>query len=178
MTASALKTFRRNWIHRGGNDFRKIIALANMSFRTGTPYPPMPVLDDVVLMPYPRVTLRSPWAIWLLPPLQGLFSGKSELVRTLSFSSMNSWVLQIENLSTAGNFKLKENLILWHKPSKRLFCIFGTLFQNFQLDHTGIVRLTFQNYFFKRGRMTFYFHCRSRFRFRKSSAVDYVEGKP
>ncbi|MBR2425323.1 MAG: hypothetical protein IKB16_01145, partial [Lentisphaeria bacterium] len=63
MTASALKTFRRNWIHRGGNDFRKIIALANMSFRTGTPYPPMPVLDDVVLMPYPRVTLRSPWAV-------------------------------------------------------------------------------------------------------------------
>ena len=54
MTSSALKTFRRNWIHRGGNDFRKIIALANMSFRTGTPYPSMPVLDDVVLMPYPQ----------------------------------------------------------------------------------------------------------------------------
>ena len=53
MTASALKTFRRNWIHRGGNDFRKIIALANMSFRTGTPYPSMPVLGNVVLMPYP-----------------------------------------------------------------------------------------------------------------------------
>mgnify|MGYP003435124026 CR=1 FL=1 len=43
--------------------FREIIALTNMSFRTGTPYPPMPVLDDVVLMPYPRVTLRSPWAL-------------------------------------------------------------------------------------------------------------------
>ena len=54
MTASALKTFRRNWIHRGGNDFRKIIALANMSFRTGTPYPSMPVLGNVVLMPYPQ----------------------------------------------------------------------------------------------------------------------------
>ena len=53
-------------------------------------------------------------------PCRACFSGKSELVRTLSFSSMNSWVLQIENLSTAGNFKLKENLILWHKPSKRL----------------------------------------------------------
>ena len=28
-------------------------------------------------------------------------------------------VLQIENLSTAGNFKLKGNLILWNKTSKR-----------------------------------------------------------
>ena len=54
MTASALKTFRRNWIHRGGNDFRKIIALTDMSFRTGTPYPSMPVLGNVVLMPYPQ----------------------------------------------------------------------------------------------------------------------------
>ena len=34
--------------------FREIIALTNMSFRTGTPYPSMPVLDDVVLMPYPQ----------------------------------------------------------------------------------------------------------------------------
>ena len=34
--------------------FRKIIALANMSFRTGTPYPSMPVLGNVVLMPYPQ----------------------------------------------------------------------------------------------------------------------------
>ena len=77
------------------------------------------VIEQCYSISSPRVTLRSPWAVWLLPPFQGLFSGKSELVRTLSFSSMNSWVLQIENLSTAGNFKLKENLILWHKPSKR-----------------------------------------------------------
>ena len=49
MTASALKTFRRNWIHRGGNDVSgNIIALANMSFRAGTPYPSMPVLNNVV----------------------------------------------------------------------------------------------------------------------------------
>ena len=72
MTASALKTFRRNWIHRGGNDFRKIIALANMSFRTGTPYPSMPVLDDVVLMPYPRVTLRFTLGCLTLAALSGL----------------------------------------------------------------------------------------------------------
>ena len=64
MTASALKTFRRNWIHRGGNDFRKIIALANMSFRTGTPYPSMPVLGNVVRCLIPRVLAdASPWAL-------------------------------------------------------------------------------------------------------------------
>ena len=46
---------------------------------------------------------------------------------------MNSGVLQIENLSTAGNFKLKENLILWHKPSKRqIFC---------KLRHTAILKI-------------------------------------
>ena len=28
-------------------------------------------------------------------------------------------VLQIENLSTAGNFKLNGNLIVWNKPSKK-----------------------------------------------------------
>ena len=30
-------------------------------------------------------------------------------------------VLQIENLSTAGNFKLKGNLILWNKTLKMRF---------------------------------------------------------
>ena len=72
MTASALKTFRRNWIHRGGYDFRKIIALANMSFRTGTPYPPMPVLGNVVLMSYPQGYASLTLGCLTLAALSGL----------------------------------------------------------------------------------------------------------
>ena len=72
MTASALKTFRRNWIHRGGNDIRKIIALANMSFRTGTPYPSMPVLGNVVLMPYPQGYASLTLGCLTLAALSGL----------------------------------------------------------------------------------------------------------
>ncbi len=37
---------------------REIIALTNMSFRIGTPYPSMPVLVNVVRCHIPRVTLR------------------------------------------------------------------------------------------------------------------------
>ena len=72
MTASALKTFRRNWIHRGGNDFRKIIALTDMSFRTGTPYPSMPVLGNVVLMPYPQGYASLTLGCLTLAALSGL----------------------------------------------------------------------------------------------------------
>ena len=44
--------------------FREIIALTNMSFRTGTPYPPMPVLGNVVRCLIPRVLAdASPWAV-------------------------------------------------------------------------------------------------------------------
>ena len=64
--------------------FGKIIALANMSFRTGTPYPSMPVLGNVVLMPYPQgyasltlgcLTLAAPsglvyWQIRVCPDVK------------------------------------------------------------------------------------------------------------
>ena len=66
---------------------RNIIALTNMSFRAGTPYSSMPVLDDVVLMPYPRVTLRSG-----LPdscrPVRACFTTNLCFIRILNFVSI------------------------------------------------------------------------------------------
>ena len=52
--------------------FRKIIALTNMSFRTGTPYPSMPVLGNVVLMPYPQGYASLTLGCLTLAALSGL----------------------------------------------------------------------------------------------------------
>ena len=65
MTATALTAFRKKQAASWWQwHIRKIIALANMSFRTGTPYPSMPVLGNVVRCLIPRVLAdASPWAL-------------------------------------------------------------------------------------------------------------------
>ncbi|MBR2426659.1 MAG: hypothetical protein IKB16_07955, partial [Lentisphaeria bacterium] len=63
----------RNGWHCGGNDIPgNIIALANMSFRAGTPYPSMSVLVNVVRRLIPRVALCSTLGCLTLAVLSGL----------------------------------------------------------------------------------------------------------
>ena len=60
----------------------------------------MPVLGNVVRCLIPRVTLCSPWAVWLLPPHKGAcFSADLCFIRTLSFC-IN--ILYSDNTETGG----------------------------------------------------------------------------
>ncbi|MBR2427534.1 MAG: hypothetical protein IKB16_12430, partial [Lentisphaeria bacterium] len=69
-------------------DFRKIIALANMSFRTGTPYPSMPVLGNVVLMPYPQGYASLTLGCLTLSALSGLAFRKIKVHSDVEFYLM------------------------------------------------------------------------------------------
>ncbi|MBR2426702.1 MAG: hypothetical protein IKB16_08170, partial [Lentisphaeria bacterium] len=65
------------------------IALANMSFRAGTPYPSMPVLVNVVRRLIPRVTLRSTLGcLTLAAPSGACFTTNLCFIRILNFVSI------------------------------------------------------------------------------------------
>ena len=49
------------------------------------------------------------------------FNNKIRWLIKQTLRLQRSWVLQIENLSAAGNFRLKGDMSLCHKTSKRLF---------------------------------------------------------
>ena len=78
-----------------------------MSFRTGTPYPSMPVLDDVVRCLIPRVLAdASPWAVLC----RAVGTGFRFIVAysdVALFSYINPRVFKIEKAYNSRNVELK-----------------------------------------------------------------------
>ena len=66
------------------------------------------------------------------------FNNKIRWLIKQTLRLQRSWVLQIENLSAAGNFRLKGDMSLCHKTSKRLLWSTLCLARLWRVKHTKV----------------------------------------